>query len=190
MDKLKKRIQEEAKIIRGRIIKVDHFINHMVDTELLFEMGKEFADKFPNATKILTIEASGIAVAVATSYHLNNIPVVFGRKTKPGNIDFNLYTSEVFSFTKEVTNSIVANKEYLKRDDNVLILDDFLATGNAALGLIDICHQAGANIIGAGFIIEKGFQFGRDRIVNKGISVYSLANIASIKHKEIQFNGN
>lgn len=188
MKELKRRIVEEARIIKGRIIKVDHFINHMIDTDLLFRMGKELAERFPHATKILTIEASGIAIATATAFHLNSVPVVFGRKKKAGNLDFGLFVSEVFSFTQEVTNSIVVDKEHLKRDDNILIIDDFLATGNATLGLIDICRQAGTNIIGAGFVIEKGFQYGRDRIENKGIPVYSLANIKSIKNKMFEFN--
>jgi len=187
MKKLKDKILNEAYVIDERIIKVDHFINHMLDSKLLFDIGVEFSKKIKGATKIVTIEASGIAFAVATSFALDNIPIVFARKTSSAITSNTVYTSNVHSFTKDITSTILIEKNYLNSEDNVIIIDDFLATGSAALGLIDIVNQAGATLLGTGFVIEKGFQGGRKAIEEKGIAVHSLAIIRSLKNNEIQF---
>ena len=187
MKKLKDKILNEAYVIDERIIKVNHFINHMLDSKLLFDIGVEFSKKIKGATKIVTIEASGIAFAVATSFALDNIPIVFARKTSSAITSNTVYTSNVHSFTKDITSTILIEKNYLNSEDNVIIIDDFLATGSAALGLIDIVKQAGATLLGTGFVIEKGFQGGRKVIEEKGIAVHSLAIIRSLKNNEIQF---
>lgn len=182
MERLINKIREEAYVIDNRIVKVDHFINHMLDTELIFEIGKEFKDKFPNATKILTIETSGIAFAVGTAFHLGNIPIVFAKKTASLITDENVYSSKIYSFTKQVESNVTVSKNFLTSKDKVLIIDDFLAMGSALKGLISIADQAGAQIIGAGIVIEKGFQEGRKNIGKKGFIIHSLANIIDIKN--------
>ena len=187
MKTLQDKIQKEAYIIDDRIVKVDHFINHMLDTKLIFEIGKEFAKHFSNVTKIVTIEASGIAFAVATANSLNNVPIVFARKSESLITTDKCYSSKVYSYTKQKESTIIIDKKYISESDNVLIIDDFLAVGNAAMGLIDIADQANATIVGVGIVIEKGFQKGRDRIVEKGHRVVSLANISSIKDGKISF---
>lgn len=187
MKKLVEKIKNEAVVIENRIVKVDHFINHMLDTELVFEIGKEFSKVFPNVTKILTIEASGIAYAVATSFHLGNIPIVFARKQKSLISAEENYTADVFSFTKQKTSHIVVSKEFINEEDKILIIDDFLAMGNALEGLIKIAKQANAEIIGAGIVIEKGFQQGRKKIDNLGVQVHSLANIKKIENNTLFF---
>jgi len=181
MNRLVEKIKKEAYVIDNRIVKVDHFINHMLDTDLVFEIGKEFASKFPQATKILTIEASGIAFAVSTAFHLKHIPIVFARKSESLITDENVYSSKVYSFTKQKESKVIVSKEFLKETDKVLIIDDFLAMGNALEGLVDIAKQAGTKIVGAGVVIEKGFQNGRKKIEEEGIEVHSLANIVAIE---------
>ncbi len=187
MQKLIRKIKEEAIVIDNRIVKVDHFINHMLDTKLVFEIGEEFAKEFPQTTKILTIEASGIAYAVATSFYLEKRPIVFARKSNSLIMSEDVYNSKVYSFTKEVESNIIVSKEFINEGDNVLIIDDFLATGNAALGLIDIAEQARANVIGIGIVIEKGFELGRSKIEAKGINVHSLAIIKNIENNKVIF---
>lgn len=187
MKSLQEKIQKEGYIIDDKIVKVDHFINHMLDTKLIFEIGKEFAKHFNGVTKIVTIEASGIAFAVATANALNNIPIVFARKSESLITSDELYSSKVYSFTKQKESTIIIDKKYISDEDNVLIIDDFLALGNAAMGLIDIVNQSKASIKGLGIVIEKGFQQGRKRIIDLGIPVVSLANIKSIKNGKIEF---
>lgn len=188
MDKLKNKIKNEAYIIDDSIVKVDHFINHMLDTKLLFEIGAEIAKEFKEATKIVTIEASGIAFAVATAMHLNNIPVVFARKSDSVIIGDYVYKEEVFSFTKQITKCIIVDKAYLSQQDKVLIVDDFLATGNALIGLSNIVNESGATLLGCAVAIEKGFQNGRKRLNKRGIKVFSLANITEIINNEVIFD--
>jgi len=190
MEKLKSKILKEAYIIDNRIIKVDHFINHMLDTKLVFEIGKEFANEFSGINKILTIEASGIAFSVATAFHLDNVPIVFARKSASLITTDNVYKSKVFSFTKQIESTIIVDKEFLNPGDNVLIIDDFLATGNALNGLIDIANQANAKVRGVGIVIEKGYQGGRKRIEDMGIKVHSLANIKRIEDGKVVFEEN
>ena len=187
MEKLINKIKNEAKIIDNRIIKVDHFINHMLDTNLLLDIGKEFAEKFPEATKILTIEASGIAFAVATAFHLNNIPIVFARKTESLITSNEVYTYPVFSFTKQVNRNIIVDKKFLSKDDKILIIDDFLAHGEALNGLINLAKSAESSIVGAGIVIEKAFQNGRDKVKQHNIQIHSLAIIKAIKDNKVIF---
>lgn len=187
MQKLINKIKAEAEVIDNRIVKVDHFINHMLDTELVFEIGEEFSNVFEGATKILTIEASGIAYAVATSFHLNNIPIVFARKSASLITTDNNYSSKVYSFTKEIESNVIVSKEFIDEGDKILIIDDFLATGNAALGLVDIAKQAKAEIVGVGIVIEKGFELGRRKIEQQGVKVHSLANIKKLDNNKVYF---
>jgi xanthine phosphoribosyltransferase len=187
MQRLIDKIKEEAYVIDNRIVKVDHFINHMLDTELVFAIGEEFAKVFPKATKILTIEASGIAFAVSTAFHLKHVPIVFARKRESLITGTNVFSSTVVSFTKEETTQIIVDKEFLTKDDHVLIIDDFLATGSALKGLVDITKQSGATIAGIGIVIEKGFLNGRQPFVEQGINVHTLANIKEITNNHVYF---
>ena len=187
MDKLKEKIKLEGYVIDERIVKVDHFINHMLDTELVFEIGQEFAKRFEGVTKIVTIEASGIAFALSTANAMNNIPIVFARKTESLITSDDVYKSEVYSFTKEKNHTIIIDKKYITEQDKVVIIDDFLATGSAAMGLIDIIRQANAGVIGFGPVIEKGTLPGREKLESRGVRVESLANIISLKGNNIVF---
>lgn len=188
MELLKKRISENARIIGNEIVKVDSFLNHQIDVNLLNEMGKEFKARFENqeVTKILTIEASGIGLACIAAQYFN-VPVVFAKKSEARNLSPDVYESQVYSFTKDQTYTIRVSKEYISPLDKVLIIDDFLATGNAALGLIKIAQQAQAQVVGIGIAIEKGFQKGREKIEENDIKVESLAIIKSIDNGQVVF---
>ena len=176
MQNLKERIIKDGYVIGDDILKVDSFINHQVDTKLLDELGEYFSHKFEGVTKILTIEASGIAFGVGVASHFGYVPLVFAKKSKSKILDErNLYTTVVDSFTKGTTNTVSVDKRFLKKGDRCLIVDDFMAEGNAALGLIDLCEQAGAEVVGVAIVIEKGFQGGRKRVEAKGIRVESAA---------------
>ena len=176
MKTLKERIISDGYVIGDDILKVDSFINHQVDTKLLDELGAYFASKFEGVTKILTIEASGIAFGVGVASHFGYVPLVFAKKSKSKTLDEkNLYTTVVDSFTKGTTNVVSVDKRFLTPNDRCLIVDDFMAEGNAALGLIDLCNQAGASVVGVAIVIEKGFQGGRKRVEEKGIRVESAA---------------
>ncbi len=185
MDLLKKRILKDGKVVSGNILKVDSFLNHQIDGELIKEIGLEFKKRFEddNITKVLTIEASGIAIAVMVSMALG-VPMVFAKKKVPSTMgDF--YTTQVFSFTKNLTYDVCVSKEFLNEDDNVLVVDDFLANGHAALGLADLVNKANANLKGIGIVIEKGFQNGRQLIEDKGIKLESLAIIEKLDNNKI-----
>lgn len=188
MELLKQRIISEGKIIGSDILKVDSFLNHQMDIELFNEMGKEFKRIFGDdrVTRILTIEASGIGIACITAQYFN-VPVVFAKKTEARNLDVNTFESEVYSFTKGKSYKIKVAKKYLEENDRVLIIDDFLANGNAVLGLADIIKQAGAHLAGAGIVIEKGFQCGRKKLEKSGIRVESLAIIKSMHDGQVTF---
>lgn len=188
MELLKRRILEEAIIIDDRIIKVDSFINHQMDIELFNEMGKEFKRRFAGKeiSKILTVEASGIGLAVITAQYFN-VPVVFAKKHDASNLDRDTYQSEVYSYTKDKTYQIRVAKRYLNPGDRVLIIDDFLANGNAASGLVRIVREAGAEVAGVGIAIEKLFQNGREKLLKEGIQLESLAIIESLKNGKIIF---
>ena len=188
MELLKQRILTEGRTVGEEIVKVDSFLNHQIDAELFMEMGKEFRRLFDSKeiTKLLTIDASGIALATVAALQFG-VPVVFAKKTASRNLDNEVYSSKVYSFTKKMTYDVMVSKRYLSEDDHVLILDDFLANGRAVLGLIDICRQAGATVEGAGIVIEKGFQEGGSILREQGLRVESLAIIDRIKDGCISF---
>ncbi len=188
MELLKKKIVTDGQIIGNDIVKVDSFINHQVDPVLLSEIALEIKRRFADTsiTKVLTIEASGIAIAAFVAYELG-VPFVFAKKYNAKNLDANVYESEVFSFTKQTTYSIRVSTNYINEDDNVLIVDDFLAKGGAINGLIDIVNQAGANVAGCAIVIEKSFQGGGDEFRAKGYKIESLARVKSIENGTIEF---
>ncbi len=189
MDLLKQRILKDGVVKAGNVLKVDSFLNHQMDVALFSEIGKEFYNRFKdcNVTKILTIEASGIGIACVTAQSFNNIPVVFAKKSKTKNISDNVYSSRVVSFTHGNENDIVVSKDYLGKGDRVLIIDDFLANGSALEGLIKIVNDSGATLVGAGIVIEKGFQPGGEIIRGKGIRVESLVIIDSMTDTSLTF---
>ena len=181
MKLLEERIRKDGVVKEGNVLKVDSFLNHQMDVELFNEMGKEFKRLFADKpiNKILTIEASGIGIAciVAQSFH---VPVVFAKKSQSVNIDGDLYTSKVESFTHKRVYDIIVSKKFLSADDHVLIIDDFLANGCAVMGLIDLINEAGATLEGVGIAVEKSFQQGGKLIREKGIRLESLAVIESM----------
>ncbi len=189
MNYLKDKILTEGRVRTGNILKVDSFLNHQIDIDLMNEIGKEFKKRFKDdkVNKILTIEASGIAVASITAQYFQNSKVVFGKKTESLNLDNELFDAKVHSYTKNKTYRVRVAKKFLSPKDKVLILDDFLANGCAALGLIDIVKQAGAEVVGVGIVIEKGFQPGRKEIEKLGIRVESLAIIENMENNTVNF---
>lgn len=188
MQLLKETILTKGRVDSEHILKVDGFLNHQIDVKLLNEIGKEFKERFrdQSITKILTIEASGIAIACFAAQYFN-VPVIFAKKTESKNLDSNTYESEVYSFTKDKLYKIRVSKRYLSSDDKVLIIDDFLANGKAVIGLNDIVKQAGAELVGVGIVIEKGFQDGGNLLREQGIRVDSLAIIESMQPGKIVF---
>lgn len=187
MKLLKEYIQKNGKAIGPGILKVDSFLNHQIDPNLMMAMGEEFKRKFEKdgVNKILTIEASGIAIGLAAAYAFN-IPLVFAKKKVPSTMgDF--YTANVYSFTKNKDYTICVSKEFLHPDDRVLIIDDFLAMGNAVLGLKELVEMAGAQVMGAGIAVTKGFQGGEKMLQEQGIRVESLAVVDSLENGEINF---
>lgn len=170
------------------VVKVDMFLNHRLDTGLLVKMGKAFADVFAcdQPDIVLTVEASGIAVALTTAMACGNIPVVFAKKSPTSNVTGNVYESRVYSFTHGVENHIRVAKEYLPAGSKVLIIDDFLANGEAAEGLCSLVKQAGAEVIGIGICVEKSFQPGRQRLTDQGYKVVSLARVTGIVQGKLQ----
>ena len=190
MQLLEERIRRDGVIKEGNVLKVDSFLNHQMDIKLFKEIGKEFRRRFAGEeiNKILTIEASGIGIAcvVAESF---DVPVVFAKKTKTKNIAGDVYTSKVESFTHGRVYDIIVSKEFLTKDDRVLLIDDFLANGKALEGLADLVQLSGATLVGAGIVIEKGFQVGGEIIRSKGIHLESLAIVDGMDEKTgtIQF---
>jgi len=181
MNCLEERIIKDGIVKEGNILKVDSFLNHQLDVDLFDQMGKEWAKRFEGIeiNKILTIEASGIGIACVVARHFG-VPVVFAKKSKSVNLDGEMYTAEVESFTHKNKNLVIVSKKFLSKDDKVLIIDDFLANGCALQGLISIINQAGASISGIGIAIEKGFQNGGQIIRNMGYKLESLAIVDSM----------
>ena len=181
MQLLEERIRRDGIVREGGVLKVDSFLNHQIDVPFVCEMAKEFQRLYHNCgvNKILTIEASGIGVACITAQYFG-CPVVFAKKNKTLNIAGDVYTSRVMSFTHGREYDIIVSKDFLTSDDKVLIIDDFLANGAALEGLVSLCRQAGAEIIGAGICVEKAFQPGGDKIRSQGIRVESLARIKAM----------
>lgn len=184
MKLLEERIREDGVVKEGQVLKVDSFINHQMDIELFNEMGKEFkrlfADKEIN--RILTIEASGIGIACIVAQHFN-VPVVFAKKAKSINLDGEMYTTKIESFTHKKVYDVIVSKKFLNADDKVLIIDDFLANGCAVAGLVDLVRSAGATVEGVGIAVEKGFQQGGKILREKGLQVESLAIVESMNHE-------
>ncbi len=171
---IKEKVLKDGYVIGNNILKVDSFINHQVDTKLIDELGEYFSKKFTGVTKILTIETSGIAFGVGVARYYNYVPLVFAKKSKSKIVDENnLYTTVVDSFTKGTSNVVSVDRRFLSENDKVLIVDDFMAEGNASIGLIDLCKQANAEVVGVAIVIEKGFQNGRKRLEELGIRVES-----------------
>ena len=188
MTALEEKILREGTVLPGDILKVDCFLNHQIDVPFLMKIGKEIAGLYSESgvNKILTIETSGIPIAFATAQYMN-VPVIFAKKDKSGNISNDVYSSRVTSFTRKNVYDAVVSKNFLSKEDNVLIIDDFLAKGNALTGLLDITAQAGAKVCGCAIAIEKGFQGGGDELRSKGIRVDSLAIVESMTENSLEF---
>ncbi|ENW08134.1 xanthine phosphoribosyltransferase [Acinetobacter beijerinckii] len=185
---LEQKILNEGIVLSDQVLKVDAFLNHQIDPVLMQLIGKEFAARFKDAgiTKIITIEASGIAPAIMAGLELG-VPVIFARKYQSLTLKDDLYRSKVFSFTKQTESTIAISNKHLSSSDKALVIDDFLANGQAALGLIDLIHQANAEVVGVGIVIEKSFQPGRDVLLEKGYRVESLARVKSLEDGKVTF---
>lgn len=189
MKALKDKILKEGTAIGSEIVKVDGFLNHCIDVAFMEEVGEEFKRRFGDCgiNKILTVESSGIAVACMTARYFGYPPVVFAKKAKPSTMTEDAYTAEARSFTKGTVSEFRVSEKFLEKGDRILIIDDFLARGGAALALTAIAEQAGAEIAGIGAVIEKGFQGGSDKLREKGYRVESLAVIDKIEDGVIHF---
>lgn len=181
MKLLEERIREDGVVKEGNVLKVDSFLNHQMDIELFNEMGKEWARLFADrpVTKILTVEASGIGIACVAAQHFH-VPVVFAKKTQSLNIDGEVYSTKIQSFTHKKIYDVIVSKKFIKPEDHILIIDDFLANGCALEGLLQIVEDAGATVEGIGIAVEKGFQKGGDLIRENGVRVESLAIVESM----------
>jgi len=185
MQLLKDRIAKDGIVKPGNVLKVDSFLNHQIDVELLSNIGKEFAELFKNTpcTKILTIEASGIAIACIAAQYFGNVPVVFAKKSQSINLEGDSYVTKIESFTHKRTYDVIVSKKYLGPEDHIIIIDDFLANGCALMGLMDIVKSAGAQLEGIGIVIEKGFQNGGQIIRDTGVKLHSLAIVDGMDDK-------
>nr|WP_263314420.1 xanthine phosphoribosyltransferase [Mammaliicoccus sp. Marseille-Q6498] len=190
MKTLQKRIKEDGVVIDEKILKVDSFLNHQIDAKLMYEVGQAITEHFKekNITKVLTIEASGIAPAIMASLHLD-VPCLFAKKAKPSTMTSEFYQTEIHSFTKNTTSTVVISKQFLDEDDHVLIIDDFLANGEASLGLHRLVQDANATTSGIGIVIEKSFQPGREKLESEGIEVLSLCQVASLSGNKVKLVG-
>jgi xanthine phosphoribosyltransferase len=185
---LEEKIIKDGRVLNDNVLKVDSFLNHQIDPSLMNEIGKEFAKLFKGEgiTKIVTIESSGIAPAVMAGLYMN-VPVIFARKRKSITLTDDLLTASVHSFTKNETNELAIARKYLNENDKVLIIDDFLANGQAALALVEMVNQANASVAGIGIVIEKSFQPGAQELKERGLRVESLARISSLANGEVTF---
>ena len=188
MKQLKDKIREEGRALSDQVLKVDAFLNHQVDPVLMKGIGKEFAERFKDANidRIVTLESSGIAPAMMTALEMG-IPFVFARKRKSLTLQDDLVEADVYSFTKQETNRISLSRRFVLPGERVLVIDDFLANGEAALGLTQLVEAAGAEVAGVGIVIEKSFQPGRDKLIERGYRVESLARIAKLEKDHISF---
>ena len=188
MQALEQKILAEGIVLSEEVLKVDSFLNHQIDPAMMQLIGQEFARLFKDAgiTKIITIEASGIAPAVMAGLELG-VPVIFARKYQSLTLKDDLYRSKVFSFTKQIESTIAISNKHISSTDKVLVIDDFLANGQAALGLADLIHQANAEVVGIGIVIEKSFQPGRELLLEKGYRVESLARVKSLTNGTVEF---
>jgi xanthine phosphoribosyltransferase len=188
MELLKQRIAKEGIVLNNAVLKVDSFLNHQLDPQLMMQIGEEFAGRFKNdgITKVVTIESSGIAVALTTALFLK-VPVVFARKKKSILMTDDVFHTQVFSYTKKESNDITISKKFLGSKEKILIVDDFLASGEAALGMAALVREAGSQVAGIGIVIEKSFQQGRQRLLDAGYRVESLVRIESFVNNEVVF---
>ena len=187
---LEDRIRSDGEVLPGNVLKINSFLNHQVDPELMKKVGEEFSRLFKDSgvTKVLTCEASGIAPGVMTAYELH-VPMVFARKKKPATLNDAVYWADVYSYTKKVTNQICVEQKFLHKDERLLIIDDFLANGEAVKGMINIANQAGAQIAGVGIVVAKTFQGGSEWIKDHGYRLEALAEIASLTNNQVRFVG-
>lgn len=190
MESFGRKVKEDGVVIDEKILKVDGFLNHQIDASLMNEVGKTFYEQFKDEgiTKILTIEASGIAPAIMASFHFD-VPCLFAKKAKPSTLKDGFYSTDIHSFTKNKTSTVIVSEEFLDENDKVLIIDDFLANGDASLGLNEIVQQAKATTVGIGIVVEKSFQDGRQRLENEGLKVSSLCKVASLKGNKVTLLG-
>ncbi|MBI0120577.1 xanthine phosphoribosyltransferase [Lactobacillus sp. M0398] len=190
MKLLEDRIRSDGEVLPGNVLKINSFLNHQVDPELMKKVGEEFSQLFKDGgiTKVLTCEASGIAPGVMTAYELH-VPMVFARKKKPATLNDAVYWADVYSYTKKVTNQICVEQKFLHKDDRLLIIDDFLANGEAVKGMINIANQAGAEVAGVGIVVAKTFQGGSDWIKEHGYRLEALAEIDSLANNQVHFVG-
>ena len=188
MKLLEQKILTDGRVLPGEVLKVDSFLNHQIDVDLLNKCGEEWYRLYKDAgiTKIITIEASGIGIACIAAQYFK-VPVVFAKKSKSLNLSSDCYTAEVYSYTKATTKTVMISKRYISPEDRILIIDDFLANGSALRGLISIIDQAGATVAGIGIAIEKAYQGGGDQLREKGYRIESLASIASMSDDGIVF---
>lgn len=188
MKELEEKIRQFGTVLPGNVLKVDAFLNHQVDPVLMQHIGQEFAARFKDAkiTKVWTVESSGIAPAVMTGLALG-VPVIFARKHKSLTLNSGMYTADVYSYTKKTTNQISISKRYVDKTDRVLLIDDFLANGQAVEGMLKIADQAGVEVVGAGIVIEKCFQPGSAELAAKGVRVESLAKVSSLADGQVSF---
>lgn len=188
MDSLEKRIAKEGRVLPGNVLKVDSFLNHQIDPFLCMDMGKELARIFSDVhiDRVLTVEASGIAIGLAAAYALQ-VPLVFAKKRKSLLMTDEVYTAPVYSYTKKETNTISVLTQFLPAGENVLIVDDFLANGEASLGLASLVEQAGSRVAGIGIAVDKAFQNGHERILKAGYRLESLAVITSLEGGRVTF---
>ncbi len=190
MKLLEDRIRSDGEVLPGNVLKINSFLNHEVDPELMKKVGEEFSRLFKDSgiTKVLTCEASGIAPGVMTAYELH-VPLVFARKKKPATLNDAVYWADVYSYTKKVTNQICVEQKFLDQDDCLLIIDDFLANGEAVKGMINIANQAGAQVAGVGIVVAKTFQGGSEWIKDHGYHLEALAEIDSLANNQVHFVG-
>ena len=189
MKAIEEKILKDGRIIDNDILKVDNFLNHQIDVNLINDFARGVKDFFNDVKvdKVLTIETSGIAVAYAVAEAFNNIPLLFAKKSKSKTVDENVYKTIIKSFTRNIDSEVTVSKLYLNKGERILIVDDFLAEGNAAIGLIDLCRQAGAVPVGFATVIEKIFQGGRNRIEKEGIKVFAGASIRAFENNKPVF---
>lgn len=189
MKLLEERIRKDGIVKEGNVLKVDSFLNHQMDTDLFNEMGKEFKRLFADKpiNKILTIEASGIGIACIVAQHFH-VPVVFAKKSQSINIDGDVYSTKIESFTHKKVYDVIVSKKYIGKDDHILLIDDFLANGCALEGLINLVQSAGATVEGIGIAVEKGFQEGGKRIREKGVQLESLAIVDAMTVRRVRLH--
>ncbi|MCX0291286.1 xanthine phosphoribosyltransferase [Lactobacillus kullabergensis] len=190
MKLLEDRIRSDGEVLPGNVLKINSFLNHQVDPELMKKVGEEFSRLFKDSgiTKVLTCEASGIAPGVMTAYE-SHVPLVFARKKKPATLNDAVYWADVYSYTKKITNQICVEQKFLNQDDCLLIIDDFLANGEAVKGMINIANQAGAQVAGVGIVVAKTFQGGSEWIKDHGYHLEALAEIDSLANNQVHFSG-